>query len=108
MAGRQPQPTAKVLDARPAAHIGPNLAQDDQGGLLLEAFKRCEVDAGHTRERGAHLEAWRMRFPLALAGFRWQGLAPTLVRKRGELRRNLRVARRQLMVVELIQLDRLA
>jgi hypothetical protein len=105
--GTQSQPAPEVFDARPPSHVRAALAEEDQGGAFFDPLNGRQVDARQARERGAGIEPRCVRL-LVAAGLRGQGRARTWIATGLQLGLDLLLAVGDLLVIEYLQLDRLA
>jgi len=93
-----------VLFRGPPGHVEPDLRDDLEGRVRVDAIDPGEVDAPETMKVPASIEAGFGSSGLTVAGRRGQGPATTLVLEPRELRFDLVIAGGDLLLVELDEL----
>src|SRR5712691_4562139 len=90
-----------MLFRGPPGHVEPDLGNDLEGCGRIDAVDPSEIDAGEAMQVLAGIKAEGGASGLSPTGRVGQGLARALVREPRELRLDLEVARRDLLLVEL-------
>src|SRR5262249_1392040 len=103
----QPQPTHEILLVRKGAQVDAQLAQDHQRRRLADPFNLRQVHPAHAEEQGAGTEADLVLLRLALAQAQRQWPTIALVFHAPQARLDLGLAVAQLLLIELVELERL-
>src|ERR1022692_4234612 len=103
----QPQPTDEILLVGKGAQVRAQLAQDHQRRRLADAFDLRQVHAAHAEQQHPRSETHLIFLRLAFAQARRQRPAVALVLERKQARLDLPLALTQLLLVELVQMQRL-
>src|SRR5262250_932209 len=91
----------------PPAHVGADLTDEHQRGALINALNGCQIYARDPKQRAARVKAGLVGAPLAQPATVGEYLPRTAIRKRLQMRFNLAITLRNLVMVELVQLHRL-
>src|SRR5262245_51876715 len=91
----------------PPAHVGADLTDEHQRSALINALDGRQVYARDPKQGLARVKAGFVGTPLALPPTVGEHLPSTAIRKSLQMRFNLAITLRNLVVVELIQLHRL-
>src|SRR6516165_7829574 len=103
----QTQPAHEILLVRKSTQVNAQFAQDHQRRRLADALDLRQIHPRHPEEQGAGAEANLVLLRLALTQARRQRPSVALVLHAPQTRCDLRLAVPQLLLIELVKLERL-
>src|SRR5439155_13325561 len=103
----QPEPTTKMFDRRPTAHVGADLTQQHQRRRLLNPLDGRQVDSAHAIQPGPGIKTRLIGLAPASVPPLRQRLAPALIGEGPQMGFDGSIAGRDLLVVKFVEGDRL-